>query len=134
MAGSLSDYGENKLLDYLCSSSAWADASAWFALSLADPLDDNSGLVEPDDDGDYERSPVAAADFGAAGAGSITTVNPVAFCAADSDFSQVSHFVLMDTSTGAGNALFHGDLSTARDVTGGDTVTFAAGKITVTAT
>ncbi len=127
MAGSVSDYGENALLDYLCAS------ALQLALLLADPLDDNSGMLEPTDDTDYERKAVAAADWGAAGAGSITTVNPLSFCAADSDFSTVSHWGLYDsTETGAGNLLVHGDLSTARDVTGGETLTFAAGKITVT--
>lgn len=129
MAGSAGDFGENAILDYLCSS------TLQLALSLADPLDDDSGLQEPTDDADYERIPVAAADWGAAAAGVITTVNPLSFCAADSDFSTVSHWGLYDsTETGAGNLYAHGDLSTARDVTGGETVTFAAGKITITCT
>lgn len=127
MAGSASDYGENALLDYLCSS------TLHLALLLSDPLDDNSGMHEPDDDTDYERLAVAAADWGAAAGGSKTTVNAKSFCAAASDFSTVSHWGLYDaTASGGGNLLAHGDLSTARDVTGGETVTFAAGKITIT--
>lgn len=129
MAGSASDYGENALLDYLCAS------TLQLALLLSDPLDNNSGMHEPTDDADYERKAVAAADWGAAASGSITTVNALSFCAAASDFSTVSHWGLYDsTVTGAGNLLVHGDLSTARDVTGGETVTFAAGKITITMT
>jgi len=129
MAGSCSDYGENALLDYLCAS------ATNLALLLADPLDDNSGMVEPNDDADYERKAVAAADWGAAAGGSITTVNALSFCAAATDFSTVSHWGLYDASaSGGGNLLVHGDLSTARDVTGGETVTFAAGKITITLT
>ena len=129
MAGSCSDYGEDALLDYLCAS------TLQLALLLEDPQDDNSGILEPTDDADYEREPVAAADWGAAAAGVITTVNAITFCAAASDFSTVSHWGLYDsTETGAGNLLVHGDLSTARDVTGGETVTFAAGKITITLT
>lgn len=129
MAGSYSDYGENASLDYMCSS------TLQLALLLSDPLDDNSGMHEPTDDADYERTPVVAADWGAAAAGVITTVNPISFCAADSDFSTVSHWGLYDsTEMMAGNLVVHGDLSTARDVTGGDTVTFAAGKITITQT
>jgi len=127
MAGSAADYGENVILDWLCSS------TLQLAALLADPLDDNSGMLEPDDDTDYERTPVAPADWGAAGAGSITTVNAISFCAAATDFSTVSHWGLYDnTANGGGNLLVHGDLSTARDVTGGETITFAAGKITIT--
>jgi len=129
MAGSAGDYGENAILDYLCSS------TLQLALLLQDPLDDDSGNQEPSDDADYERKPVLAADWGAAAGGVITTVNALSFCAAASDFSTVSHWGLYDaTAAAAGNLLAHGDLSTARDVTGGETVTFAAGKITITCT
>ncbi len=136
MAGSLSDYGENLVLDWICSTGAWADNTIWLALLLADPLDDDSARSEPSDDADYERCPVDPADWAAAAAGSVTTATALTFCAAATDFSTVSHIGLYESSDpgGGSNLLWHADLSTARDVTGGESVNFAAGKITITLT
>lgn len=63
-----------------------------------------------------------------------TVVNSsnLTFSAATSPWGIVSHFAIFDAETiGSGNMLYHGDLTTTRDVQTDDVLEFQAGSFTI---
>ena len=131
--GSFGDFLENELLDHVFGAEAYAaPATLHIALSTADPLDDGSGLTEPSG-GAYARATVTnnATEWPAATSGSKTNANQITFPTATGLWGTVTHFAIMDAATG-GNEIAHGALTTPKTVDPGDTVSFAAGDITIT--
>jgi len=130
MAGSFSNYTENKVLDHIVGKTSFTMPTAYVALSIADPTDDASGLTEPSG-GSYARVQTSGSDWNAASSGSITNAEDISFPTATASWGTISHFALMDASSG-GNMLAHGSLTTEKAVGSGDTLKFAAGDITIT--
>jgi hypothetical protein len=125
MAGSLSDYLENKLLDHIVGKTTYSKPTAYVALSTADPTDDGSGMAEPSGNG-YARVATAGGDWNAAASGSISNVNDIEFPEATGAWGTITHFAIYDAATN-GNLLAHGSLGSSEAITSGKTAKFAGG-------
>ena len=125
--GSISDFAENKLLDHLLNGVAYTPpATVYLGLSLADPLDDASGLSEPSGGG-YSRK---AIPFAAAAARSIAQNQDVQFDPVTSDWGLVSHYGIFDAAAG-GNMLAHGALDVAKNVVTGNNPSVSSGEAVI---
>mgnify|MGYP001094525982 CR=1 FL=1 len=122
----VSDYLENKLLDHVFRNTAYTSpASVYLALYTSNPGDDNSGIEVSG--GNYARQAVT---FNAPSGGSITNSADISFPEATADWGTVTHFGIMDASTG-GNLLWHGALDNSKSILTGDQIIIKAGGLTV---
>ena len=120
----MSDYLENKILDYVLRDSAdWAPSTVYLALHTADPADDESGAEV-----EVARQ---AIEFDAAhattGVTQITNIETFTSMPAVT----VTHIGIWDHLS-AGNLLFHTPVTASKAVLSGDTISVAAGAITIT--
>lgn len=124
MAGNLSDYLEDALLDHFLGTTAYtAPAAVYVALYTAAPSDAGGGTEVTG--GSYARQ---AATFDAAASGA--TQN-----SANIDFSNMPSCTVVavgihDASTG-GNLLVHGTLSANKSVDAGDILRIATGDLDI---
>lgn len=142
----LSNFLENALVDHVFRGQSWSatsPASVWVALYTAAPSDAGGGTEVTGNN--YARVAVArslAAWAGTQGAGTTTastgtdvgaTSNNAAitFNVPSGSWGTVTHFGILDAVTG-GNLLFHGALTVQQTVNTGNTVSFAAGQLTIT--
>jgi len=116
MAGSFSDYLENKLLDHVFRDTAFtAPSTLYVGLYTTAPTDAGGGTEVSG--GSYARvSCVPASTFAAAASGTWGTV--VAFG-------------IFDQAT-SGNLLAWGDLTLSKSISSGDIASFAIGDIDIT--
>ena len=123
----MSDYLERKLLDHTLGTAAYTHPSqVHLALHTADPTDAAGGAECSG--GSYARQTI---DFNAAaGAGGAVT-NSTEENFADMPACTVTHIGIWDAST-SGNLLYHGAVSSSKTVASGDTISLAAGQLTVT--
>jgi len=128
--GSFSNYLENEILDHLFGKMTYAPPTIYVGLSTADPGDDGAGLAEPSG-GSYARVATAAADWNAAGSGSLDNANAIEFAEASASWGTITHFALFDAAS-SGHMLAHGALTTSKTVSSGDTASFAAGALDIT--
>ncbi len=127
MAGK-TDYLENKTLDHNLATAAFAAPTAvYVALFTADPGETGETANEISGGG-YARK---QATFAAASGGSASNSADVTFPQATADWGTITHFAIMDASTG-GNMLYYGALTASKTVTNGDTFKIATGDLTVT--
>jgi hypothetical protein len=126
----LSNFAEKLLLDWLMTTGSASRPTAWhLALYTAAPSDSGGG-TEVSGNG-YARQ---ALTFAAAASPDGTTENtgPVSFTASGSGgFGTVTHVGIFDAAT-SGNLLWHGAMTTPRTVNDTDTLTFAAGAVSLT--
>jgi len=128
MAGSFSDYLENKLLDHVFKTTAFTvPAVIYVALFTTAPTDAGGGTEVSG--GAYGR--VVCNTWDAASGGAIENTATVTFTAATSAWGTVVAAAAYDATT-AGNLLAWGDLITNRSVGIGDTANFTAGAIDIT--
>lgn len=121
----LSDYAENLLLVWSMTSGAATRPAAWYvALFTAAPSDAGGGTEITG--GGYARQ---SATFSVTGSTASNTGN-IDF-ASSADWGNITHVGIFDAST-AGNLLWHGALTSARDPESGDTIRFATGQLSVT--
>lgn len=138
----LSDYLENKLIDFLLRGQAFAaPATTYVALLTAAPSDASGGTEVSG--GAYARVAItssmanwagtqAAASTVASSGTSGTTSNnaAVTFPAPTANWGVVTHFGVYDAATG-GNLLFWAALTSSKTVSSGDAApSFAAGSLT----
>lgn len=131
--GSFSNYLENELLDQVFGAQAWtAPSTLFFALSLASPTEDGSGLTEPSG-GSYARKSMTnnKTTWDTAAAGALANAVAITFAQASASWGTVTHFAIMDATT-AGNMLAWGTLSASKTIDNGDTAEFAIGDLDVT--
>lgn len=133
MAGSFSDYLENKILDHVFVGTAYtAPTTIWFALFTVAPTDAGGGTEVSG--GSYARvSKTPSGIFGASSGGSITTTDSVAFTTATGNWGTIVAFAIFDAST-SGNMLAWGDLTLSKTVGTGDTASFSAGSLIINLT
>lgn len=127
--GSFADLCEKKVLDHITGKATFAAVTAYIGLSTADPLDDESGLVEPVEMG-YARVVTDAADWNAAIEGdpsSISNALDITFSEASGDWGTITHFALFSAATGADVMLAHGLLTTPKHIESGEIAKFAGG-------
>lgn len=131
MAGTFADYLENKVLDHIVGKSAFTKPTVSVGLFFVMPNDAGAGGTEVATAG-YARVLTAAADWNDAASGATANANALTFPQATANYgSQVVGFGLYDNTSG-GNLLASGTLTTARTVSSGDTIRFAAGELDVT--
>ena len=120
------NYAETKLLNHALGNTAWTMPTAlYMALHTADPGD--VGTASEVVGGSYAPQLI---DFA-------TTAGASCVSAADVNFASmpavtVTHFSIRENTSG-GSALFVGPLSTPQTTTAGQTLTFPAGQVSVTA-
>lgn len=137
----LSDYLENKLIDHLLRATAYtAPANTYVGLLTAAPSDAGGGTEVSG--GSYARVSVAsgtsawtATQGGTSGAssgtgGTTSNAATINFATPSAGWGTVTHFGVYDASTG-GNLLFYGALTASKVINSGDSVSFAAGALTL---
>jgi len=135
MAGSFTDYLENRLLDHFYGGAASvAPVIVYLGLSTTAINDDGTGITEPVG-GSYARITVTnnATNWPAASGGAKS--NGVAFTTATAtgSWGTITHAFFSDASSG-GNILCHWDLPTSKTIASGDSLSFGVGAITLTQT
>lgn len=132
-----SNYLENKLLDHVLTATAFTQPSRFIALfnntsgNALTNLEAGTLTDEVSTSGTaYARQ---AATFAAAASGSSATNATVTFPAATgAGFGSVTHVAVMDGDTeGAGNVLFYGAVTTAKQIDAGDTFQISSGNLTI---
>lgn len=145
MAGSKSDYLEAAVLNHLLGGNTGGEtytppATVYVALftdTNTAAQRDAGTVTEVSTSGTgYGRVSVANttaqwAHVTASATNTKTNANAINFNAATSSWGTITAFGIYDAGT-AGNLLFWGDLSASKAVGSGDTVSFAAGAITIT--
>lgn len=130
--GSLSNYGENALVNHLCRNSAYTPAATlYLALCTADPTDAATGasMNEVANSGSYARTAIT---FGAAATRRVTQNAQVTFPAATGSWGTVIHWAIVDTNTyGSGNVLAYGAFGTSKSIVSGNTPSVASGQVYV---
>src|SRR4051794_26029028 len=115
MAGNLSDYAENKLLDHILGkTSLTMPATVRVALFTADPGEAGPGTEVSG--GSYARQALATS---AASGGAAANSGDIAFPVATADWGTVTHVAILDAASG-GNLLWHAPLNASKIVQSGD--------------
>lgn len=137
MAGSKTNYLENKILDLVLGGQALTPpGTVYIALSNAAYSEAATGasMTEVSTSGtSYARVALAndLTSWPAATGGQKSNGVPIAFPTATGAWGTALSFYVCDAATG-GNALYGGDLATSRTVATGDTPSFAVGALVVT--
>ena len=123
----MSDYLENKILDYVLRNTAdWAPTAVYLALHTGDPTDVTSaGLAN---EVDVTRQ---AIEFDAAHATTGLTQNTDIETFTSMPAATVTHIGIWDAAS-SGNLLFHTAVGSSKTVGSGDTISIAAGAVTIT--
>jgi len=125
----MSNYLETKVLDYVLRNTAdWAPTAVWTALHTADPTDAGSGAEVSAGSYTYARQQTA---FNAAHATNGNTANTDIETWTNLPACTVTHIGIWDAAT-SGNLLFHTAVDSNKTVANGDTISIAAGAITIT--
>lgn len=127
MAGAISDYLENKLIDATLRGVAYTSpATVYLALFTSDPTDANTGVEVTG--GTYARQPIT---FGAASNGASSNSADVMYPVATANWGTIVSVGVYDAATG-GNLLYYGSLTTSKVIQTNDQLKVNAGDITVT--
>lgn len=119
---SVSDYGENALLDSFFNNVSAAKAARYAKLHTGDPGEAGTSNAA----GETTRKSITGA---AAASGVFTSVNDLIWTSV-STTETYTHISIWDAST-AGNCLWSGALTASKAVTAGDTFTIPTGSLTV---
>ena len=134
MAGSKSNYLENKVLDHNVGETTFNKPTTYLALCTADPTDAGTGsnMSEVADSGSYARKATAGL-WAAASSGAISNDTAVTFIKATGSWGTITHWALVDSGThGAGNVIYHGSLTVSQAVVSGNTVQVPIGDLDIT--
>lgn len=131
---SKSNYLENKDLDHNLGKSAFTmPTTVAMALTTVTPTDamDGTTITEATYTG-YARKTIAAADLNAASGGTSTNANAITFAACTGGSSTIIGFAICDNATtGAGNVLYWGTVTSKVIDTSNTPATVAAGGLSV---
>ena len=120
-----SNYTENLALKFLLTSTTATRPTAWYvALFTTNPTDAGSGTEVSGTN--YARTAVTftVTDDTATNSAAVT------FAAAGSNWGTVSHIGVYDALT-TGNLLFHGSVTTAKQIDSGDTFTISTSNLSI---
>lgn len=135
MAGSKSDFLENRILDHLLGGPDFnRPATIFLALSTAAYSDSATGSSMSEvSGGGYARVAVSNNTTNWPNASGSQKANGEVFTfpAATGNWGTVQSFYIVDASSG-GNCLYGADLTVARTIASGDTASFAVGSIVIT--
>lgn len=153
MAGNLSNYAEQKILELSVGKTAWTNTAVWIALYTATPTETSGPADSEVSHASYHRVAVSTASgsvFGAAtGGGSITNNGTysnldgsasavtssgngqITFPTAGASWGTVTHVALVDSASGTGNIIWYGALTSTKTVDNGDIFQFAPSSLTL---
>lgn len=129
MEGSLAAAWETKILDHIVGKTDIGTLpTAYIALfTTAATHEDGTGVVEPTGVGNYARKLTAPTDWNAAASGSISNGEDITFVeCATTNWGTINGFGLYTALTG-GVMIAHGELTTPKPISIGDTAKFAGG-------
>lgn len=124
MAGSLSNYAENKLLDHVLGTTTYTKPTTYVALYTVAPTDSTSGTEVTG--GSYAR---IAGAFDASSSGASSNSGNLDFTSMPA--CTVVAVGILDNSTG-GNLLLYGTLTANKVLDAGDTLRIATGDLDIT--
>lgn len=124
MAGSLTNYAENKVLDHVLGTTSYTMPTVYVALYTVAPTDSSAGTEVTG--GSYAR---IAGSFTAATGGASSNSGNIDFL--DMPACTVVAVGILDNSTG-GNLLVYGTLTTNKSLDAGDTLRIATGDLDIT--
>jgi hypothetical protein len=119
---SISNYGENALLDSFFNNTSAAKAARYLKLYIGDPGEAGTNNAA----GETTRKSITGA---AASGGTFTSTNALTWTNVSTS-ETYSHVAIWDDPT-AGNCLWTGALTASKAVNAGDTFDIAAGALTV---
>jgi hypothetical protein len=125
-----SDYLELKLLDHVLRNTSYSSpAAVYCSLHTGSPGDDDGGGNEVGSGVGYTRQAItnSAAASGQIANSAILTFGPCS----TTDWGVISHIGIYDNSTG-GQLLFHGAVTTTKNIQVGDSFQIAVGNLIVT--
>lgn len=125
----LTDFAENLILNWLMTAGAATRPTQWWVALYTTATTDAGGGTEVTGAG-YSRKSVTFNTASGTG-GNTTNSNVPSFTASGGSFGTVTHIAIRDAST-AGNALWHGAMTTSKTIADGETLEFAAGDISLT--
>lgn len=126
MAGSLSNYAENKVLDHVLGTTSYTMPSTYLALFTVAPTDSTAGTEATG--GSYSRQSLSGLFTAASGGASSNNAN-IDF--AGMPACTIVAIGIMDNSSG-GNLLVHGTLTANKVLDAGDTLRIATGDLDIT--
>lgn len=126
MAGSLSNYAENKVLDHVLGTTSYTMPSTYLALFTVAPTDSTAGTEATG--GSYARQSLSGLFDSASGGAASNNAN-IDF--AGMPACTIVAIGIMDNSTG-GNLLVHGTLTANKVLDAGDTLRIASGDLDIT--
>lgn len=126
MAGSMTDFLENKILEHSLGKTAYAMPGCYVALFTANPTDAGGGTEVTG--GAYARQ---AATWAAASGGSISNNADINFPVATATWNTVTAIAIFDAAA-TGNMLWWGTLSTSKTINTNDQFKIATGNLTIT--
>ncbi len=130
MAGSFSDYLEDKVLDHVLKNTAFTEpTNVYCALFTVAPTDAGGGTEVTG--GSYVRR--IAEDWDVSSGGVTANSAKIIFVQSTADWGTIVAFALFDASTG-GDMLMWGDLAADKPMTAGDTVEFIIGALDISLT
>ncbi len=132
MAGSKSDFLENKILDHVLGGSDYTRPSTvYIALYTTVPTDAGGGVEVSAPS--YTRKSVTnnATNWPAAAGGVKTNGSDIVFATAAESWGTIVAFGIFD-AVSAGNLLYWGTLTSSRLIDAGDTAFFRLGTLTIT--
>jgi hypothetical protein len=121
----LTDYSENLVAKWLLTTNSATRPTAWYVSLHTSATTDAGGGTELSTGG-YARQAVT---FSVTGDTASNTA--IIDFVSSGDWANITHIAVWDASS-AGNMLFHGALTSARDPASGDTIRIAAGALTLT--
>lgn len=127
MAGSLTDYAENAMLDDILGNTSLPAVTPYLGLHVGDPLDTGAGGAEVSGN-NYARKAIT---FGAPSSRQVLQSGDVNFDQAQGgDWGTVDYYQIYDAVSG-GNAIGNGPLSSSLLISENDTPTIANGEVDI---
>ena len=123
MAGNLSNYLENKVLDHILGTTSYTMPTTYLALYTVAPTDSTSGTEVTG--GSYARQAIS---FNAASSGAAANDANVDFSGMPT--ATVVAVAICDALT-SGNILIYGSLTSSRSVVSGDTLRISSGDLSI---
>ena len=133
MANSLSNYAENLILNSLFGGTTLTPpTNLYFGLSTTTITEAGTNITEPSGNG-YTRLSITnnATNFPVTSTGTKTNGTTLTFPTSTGTWGTIIDFFVSDAST-SGNIICYGTLSTAKNVTSGDILSFGVGNLTIT--
>ena len=130
MAGSLSDYQENAFLDHVLKTTPLSQSTnLYLALVTTLATDASIGATLTEPASNYAR--VNHNSWDAAASRASENTGSVTFVEATGSWGTIVGWAIVDSASGAGNIICHGDFSVSRAINSGDTGFVADGDIDI---